>query len=130
MSFATLPNVMRSILLFAACLLPLAGLASAADVTGKWVGEMHMGGGGSEQPVEVTFDFKVDGSSVEGSVSSERGEFPIQDGKLEGDSLTFTLEIPGGRILYDGLVKPEGIDFLADFEGRGRTDQFLAKRPN
>lgn len=87
-----------------------------------------MGGGGSEQPVETTFTFQVDGGSVTGTVSSERGEFEIQDGKLEGDTLTFIVDLGGARILYDGLIEEQGINFLAEFEGRGRTDQFIVTR--
>jgi len=105
-----------------------AAAAVGADISGQWTAEPHMGGGGSEQPVETTFTFEVDGETVTGTISSERGEFPIQDGKLAGDTLTFTVEPPGARILYDGLIQEDGINFLAEFEGRGRTDQFIAKR--
>ena len=78
-----------------------------------------MGAGGSESPVETTFTFQVTGDKLTGTVSSSHGEFEIQDGKVDGDSITFSLVVPGAKILYDGEVVEEGVDFLASFEGRG-----------
>jgi hypothetical protein len=102
--------------------------APAADIAGKWTAETHMGGGGAESPVETIFTFKTSGDKLTGTVSSERGVFEIEDGKIDGESITFTLVVPGAKILYDGEIREEGIDFLAEFEGRGRTDHFIAKR--
>ncbi len=87
-----------------------------------------MGGGGAESPIDVTFNFKVDGANLTGTVSSSRGEFEIQDGKIADESMTFTLEVPGARILFDGRMIEEGIDFIGEFEGRGRSDHFVAER--
>lgn len=109
-------------------LLGVLTLAAANQVAGIWTGRMHMGGGGAESPVDTTFTFEVDGSKLTGTVSSSRGTFEIQNGKLAADSLTFTLEVPDARILFDGRMTEEGIDFIAEFEGRGRSDNFIAKR--
>ncbi len=87
-----------------------------------------MGGGGAESPIDVTFRFKIDGANLTGTVSSSRGEFEIQDGKIADESMTFTLEVPGARILFDGRMIEEGIDFIGEFEGRGRSDHFVAER--
>ena len=87
-----------------------------------------MAAGGGDSPVEATFTFKAAGDKLTGAVSSSRGEYEIQDGKVDGDSITFSLVVPGAKILYDGKIGEEGIDFLASFEGRGRTDHFVAKR--
>jgi len=119
---------LAAITCLALLLLGLFAAAPASDIAGKWTAETHMGGGGAESPVEATFTFKVSGDELTGTVSSERGEFQIQDGKIDGDSIKFTLAVPGAKILYDGEIQEEGIDFLAEFEGRGRTDHFIAKR--
>jgi hypothetical protein len=100
----------------------------AADVTGKWTAETLMGAGGAEQPVPTTFMFKVDGSKLTGTVVSPLGEFEIQDGKVDGDAILFNIEVGGSTIAYDGLIKEEGIDFIAKFVGRDRSNHFLATR--
>ena len=118
---------------WASVLLVLANSFSAiaaSDISGEWTAKTHMGGGGAESPVDTTFTFRVNGAKVSGTVSSSRGVFEIKDATIEDNTLKFTLDVPGARIIYDGLITDEGIDFLAEFEGRGRTDQFVAKRPS
>jgi len=100
----------------------------AADVSGKWTADTLMGAGGAEQPVPTTFTFKVEGSKLTGTVVSPLGEFEIQDGKVDGDTILFSIEAGGSTIAYDGLVKDEGIDFIAKFVGRDRSNHFLATR--
>lgn len=109
-------------------LLGVLTLTAANQIAGIWTGRMHMGGGGAESPVDTTFTVQVDSAKLTGTVSSSRGTFDIQDGKVAGDSLTFTLEVPDARILFDGRMTEEGIDFIAEIKGRGRSDQFIAKR--
>jgi hypothetical protein len=87
---------------------------------------------GSETPVPTTFTFKMEGNKVTGSVSSPRGNYEVLDGKVDGDSVTFTALVTVGnnpiKLLYDGKITSEGIDFLSSFEGGDRTDHFIAKR--
>jgi hypothetical protein len=59
----------------------------AGDVTGKWAGKMETPNGSRE----VTMTFKADGAALTGSVSGRNGETPIENGKIEGDTLTFTV---------------------------------------
>ena len=102
--------------------------ALAVDVSGKWTAETLMGSGGAEQPIPTTFTFKVEGSKLTGTVVSPFGEFEIRDGKVDGNTILFSIEAGGSTIAYDGLVKEEGIDFIAKFVGRDRSNHFLATR--
>ena len=62
--------------------------ASAADVTGNWKASLDMGG----QAMERTFTFKQDGAKLTGeTTSSMLGKSVITDGKVEGDTVTFTI---------------------------------------
>jgi hypothetical protein len=100
----------------------------AADVSGKWKAETLLGSGGGELPVPTTFTFKVDGNKLTGTVSSPSGKFEIQEGKADGGTILFSIVVGGAKILYDGLITEKGIDFIARFEGRDRSNHFLATR--
>jgi len=112
-----------------ACLLILTiGDLAAADISGTWAADTLMGAGGAQQPVPTIFTFKVEGATLTGTVASPAGEFEIHDGKVDGDSILFSVDAAGAAISYDGLVKEEGIDFIARFVGRDRSNHFLATK--
>lgn len=90
----------------------------AADVNGKWTAEFETPRG----PSEMEFDFKVDGDKVTGTVSNQRGESEIQDGKIEGETISFKQVMSFGReitILYTGKISGDEIEFTRKFEGGG-----------
>ena len=80
-------------------------MAAAADLNGKYTAEVP-GRQGATQT--TTFTFKTTGDKVEGTVANMRGETPIADGKLSGDTLTFsmTMNMRGTemKIAYTGKV--------------------------
>ncbi len=120
-------RILRLICLFAG-LFTLA--AVAADVTGKWVAQVPGRGG---QAMETTFNFKVDGDTLTGTIAGARGESKISDGKVSGDEISFTqvLEFNGNQIklLYKGKVSGDEIQFTREREGgQGRSQQFTAKK--
>ena len=116
-------------------LLSLAALA--ADVTGKWTAQMP---GRNGQTRESTFNFKVDGNTVTGTISGPRGDMEISDGKIDGDTITFsqTMEFNGNtmKILYKVTVSGDSINFTRTREGGGGGEgrkgggpmEFTAKR--
>ena len=66
----------------------LALTASAADITGNWKASLDMNG----QAIERTFTFKQDGAKLTGdTTSSMMGKSAITDGKVDGDTVTFTI---------------------------------------
>jgi hypothetical protein len=101
-----------------ACLLVTS--AFAADVDGKWTASMPAGQGNT---MEVTFTFKADGNKLTGTMSNPRGEREIQNGKIDGDTITFdqTFERGGNsmKIVYTGKVSGDTIEFTRSFEGGG-----------
>ena len=124
---------MRLITLECVVLLLAVSLAAAptSDVTGQWTAQTIMGPSGAESPLPTTFTFKVEGGKLTGTVQSPRGTFEILDGKIEGDAMKFSILVTGGakiKILYDGKVTADGIDFISHYEGSDRSDHFLAKR--
>jgi hypothetical protein len=108
--------------------------ASAADITGNWKATLDMGGG---QPMERTFVFKQDGAKLTGETTSSMiGKSTITDGKVEGDTVTFTItgNMQGQemKLTYKGkIVSATEIKF--DVEGAmggggGQAIQWDAKK--
>src|SRR5580700_9550876 len=86
--------------------------ASAADISGNWKGTAETPNG----TVERTFVFKVDGHKLTGeSTSSMFGKSVIEDGKVDGDDVSFslTVNIQGteGKVNYNGKVEGDTIKF-------------------
>jgi hypothetical protein len=120
---------MKTTLLALMALLCFTFMAVAASVDGKWTAEIPGRNGGTQT---TTFTFKATGSAVEGTVTTMRGDTPIADGKLDGDTLTFTITRPGRnggdptKVTYTGKVKGDSIDFSVD-AGRG-PQTYTAKK--
>jgi hypothetical protein len=110
----------------------MAALAWAADVSGKWVAQVPGRGG---QTRETTFNFKVDGGTLTGTVSGMQGDNPISDGKVTGDDISFTVALSFNgndiKMNYKGKVAGDEIKFTRTVEGGGQTrppQEFTAKR--
>lgn len=106
-------------------------IASAADITGNWKGTAETPNG----TIERTFTFKVDGSKVTGETTSQfLGKSVINDGKLDGDNLTFsiTANFQGNemKVNYKGKVNPAGneIKFTAEAQSGDFTVEYVAKK--
>jgi hypothetical protein len=108
----------------------LAMTALAADVSGKWTAQVPGRGG---QTREATFNFKADGNSLTGTVSGRGGDMPIADGKIDGDTISFTqtMEFNGNtmKFLYKGTVSGDEIKLSRSRDGGdGPAQEFTAKR--
>lgn len=118
---------MKTTLLALMALLCFSFVAAAASVDGKWTAEVP----GRNGTQNNTFTFKTSGDKVEGTVTTQRGDNPITDGKLSGDTLTFTVvrNFNGNEFKssYTGKVKADSIDFTVD-NGRGNPQTFTAKK--
>ena len=112
------------------CLLAvLVAAAIAADVTGKWTGDMP-GRGGETMP--ATFNFKMDGEKLTGTMNGPQGDIALQDGKVAGDQISFTttLEFGGNsiKLLYKGVVSGTTIKMTREREGSGQAREFTLKK--
>ncbi len=106
-----------------------AGVAWGGDVSGTWVAEFTTPSG---QTRESTFNFEVDGEKLTGTVSGRRGDTPIEDGKISGEKITFSVTRDFGRgdmkFLYEGALSGDEIQMKVTIEGRDRTFDMTAKR--
>jgi len=101
----------------------LACIAAAADISGKWRAEFNTPDG--EKRVN-TFVFKVDGDKLTGTVAGTQDEAPIQDGKIQGDEVSFTADRFFGKVTYKGKVQGDEIRLTASLEGN--SFEMTAKR--
>lgn len=110
--------------------LAVAATAFAADVTGKWKAQYQTPDG---QQRESMFTFAVSGETLTGTVSSAAlGDAKIEEGKVSGDTLTFTVtrNFQGNdvKVKYAGKVAgADTINFTVSFGDMGSFD-IVAKK--
>lgn len=75
---------------------------AATDVTGTWTGTLNAPDGTT---FPLSFTFKQDGEKVTGTVLGPQGDpLAIDNGKLDGDKLTFTVSFNGMTISHECTV--------------------------
>ena len=117
--------------------LALALSAAAADVTGKWVGQVQ----GRNGAQEITMNLKADGSNLTGTVTGGGrggGGAPtareISDGKVDGSNVTFSVkaDVNGQTRVttYSGTLSGDELKLKQTREGRNgqQTSDFTLKR--
>lgn len=88
--------------------------ALAGDVTGKWTGAMA----GPDGPgMSISCEFKQDGNKLTGTVDGPGGAMKIEDGKVEGDRLSFTVDFNGMKIVHEGKIKDDEITLTIKMDG-------------
>jgi hypothetical protein len=114
----------RRVFSILAVLLIAAVAAVAADISGKWAAQVPGRDGGTRA---VAFTFKVDGDKLTGSMSDPQGgEIAIADGKVSGDTVSFSVTTERGKRTYTGTISGSEIKFKR--EGGQNPQEFTAKR--
>ena len=104
--------------------------ALAADISGNWKATAE----GPNGAMERTFTFKQDGNKLTGeTTSSFTGKSTITDGKVEGDSVTFTITAKIGdrevKLNYKGKIAASEIKFTSEMADGGMTPiEWTAKK--
>lgn len=93
-----------------AMLVCLAAAANAADLNGKWKGDMKTQNGDA---LEINFNFQVNGEKLTGTVANTYGEEQITEGTVKGDAISFIVLAGGGqfKITYKGKVVGDDLEF-------------------
>ena len=123
----------RMLFLSACLVLAAISVAWAADLNGKWIAQVP---GQNGQTRETTFNFKVEGSKLTGTVSGRQGDNPISDGTVKGDEVSFTVVANFNgtevKLLYKGKVAGDDLKLTRTREGgnqpQGQAQEFTAKR--
>jgi opacity protein-like surface antigen len=124
-------NVMKRLLVVSTILTAiLVAAAPAADISGNWKGTADFQG----QAIERTFVFKVDGTKLTGETTSELlGKSTIEDGKIDGDNISFTItaNLQGNdlKMNYKGKVVGDTIKLSVDLGAEiGGTIEWTLKK--
>jgi hypothetical protein len=104
-------------------------VASAADISGTWKGTAESPNGTFER----TFIFKVDGNKLTGETSSQMlGKSTIEDGKVEGDTLSFTITAKFQdnemKLKYTGKVSGDQLKLHVESADGGFSLDYVAKK--
>ena len=101
---------MRNWAVLCAVLLMLAGtkpVFAATDVTGTWTGDISTPDGNS---FTLTFALKQDGTKLTGTIQGPQGDpLAIDNGKVDGDQVSFTVTFNGTTISHTGTVSGDVI---------------------
>ena len=109
---------MKQLLVTAFAFVISAATALAADVTGKWTGQMTTPDGNA---FPIGYILKQDGMKVTGTTEGPGGTIEIKDGKVDGDKVSFAINFEGGngpmKISISGTVAGEELTIVMGFEG-------------
>jgi hypothetical protein len=116
---------MPRILSFAAVLLTLAACLFAADLNGRWKGNLKSRNG----DLETNMVLKVNGEKLTGTVANMYGEEEITEGSVKGDDVSFIIMAGGGqfKLVYKGKVEADQIRFTVTVGDFGDSE-LIAKR--
>jgi hypothetical protein len=94
--------------------------AIAADISGKWTSEQQ---GRDGTPMVTTYTFKVSGTTLTGTISTQRGDQEISEGKIEGDAISFVVVRTMGdremKTTYKGKVSGAEIRLTREMPAGG-----------
>lgn len=111
-------------------LLAMYSLAAfAADIDGTWKATAEGPGG----TMERTFVFKAEGGKLSGETTSSMfGKSTLENGKVDGDSLSFTITIKFQdnemKVNYKGKVTGNEIKLTAEIPDSGQMIEWSGKR--
>jgi opacity protein-like surface antigen len=115
---------MRRVLLAVVMTIGMAASAFAADVTGKWVGNVETPNG----PIELTYEFKAEGEALTGTVASAMGSLPLAKGKIAGNVLTYEVALEAAVITHEATINEAGTEITVKATGEWGTSEYVVKR--
>lgn len=103
--------------------------ASAADVSGNWTATAESPNG----TLQRTFTFKQDGAKLTGETNSQfTGKSVINDGKVEGDVISFSITAKFQdnemKLSYKGKITGDTIKLTSEFGGSGQSIEWTLKK--
>jgi hypothetical protein len=91
--------------------LVLALSAFAADISGKWQASTQ---GPDGEAMDLIFNFKAEGDALTGTVTGPMGEMEISEGKVEGDTIAFTVAMDDFKIAHTGKLEGDVLKIKVD----------------
>jgi hypothetical protein len=79
--------------------------SNAQTLDGSWKGKFS----GPNGDMELVFTFKVNADTLNGDVTSEMGSLPIENGKVNGNKLSFDVNVNGQVINHTGVLEGDTV---------------------
>lgn len=79
-------------------LVGIAAYAQSDDITGKWKATLS----GPQGEMELTFNYKVDNGVLTGTIASQMGEIPLENGKVDGKKFSYDFAIQDMDVSHTG----------------------------
>ncbi|MDR7129466.1 hypothetical protein J2X69_001803 [Algoriphagus sp. 4150] len=85
--------------------LMIVGMTAYAqsDITGKWKATLS----GPQGEMELTFNYKVDNETLTGTIASQMGEIPLENGKVEAGKFSYDFAIQDMTMSHTGELISE-----------------------
>jgi hypothetical protein len=99
-----------------------ASASPAADINGRWEGTIA----GPNGDLKLAFNFKVDGTKLTGTVETPNGNAPFDDGKVDGDHISFKTHFGDSEINHEGTISGDTIQLKV--EGPWGKSEMTLKR--
>ena len=81
-------------------------------IDGNWKGTRETPNG----PFELAYTFKVEGSDLKGNLKSQFGEVPIENGKVDGKKISYSITFNGTTVSSTGeLISTDEILIKNEF---------------
>lgn len=106
-----------------ALVLLLALTAMAGEVAGKWSGSFRADG--ADHDVPQLFILKQEGNKLTGSGGPDQSEYPIENGKVDGDRVRFELTTGEWKFAYD--LRATGTKMVGALELKSPNDRRTAR---
>jgi hypothetical protein len=95
-----------------------------AGVDGVWTALLVTPNG----PFEVTFTFKIVKNKITGSMSSDRFEFPVKDGTVNGENIEVTIDRNGNDWKLTGKIISEDAILMSYTDRSGEPKEMNLNR--
>lgn len=111
---------MRNWIVLCAALLMIVSakpVFAATDVTGTWTGSLSTPDGNT---FDLTFNLKQDSGKVTGTIQGPQGDpLSIDNGKIDGDKVTFTVSFNGMTITHEATVNGDEMKMTTKSDNGG-----------
>jgi hypothetical protein len=114
--------MIRRIALPVALLFLAFSVASAADLDGTWKGAIKV----ADESVNLVYVLKADGNKLTGTAEGPAGKIDLEDGKIEGNKIWFTVSFGDNHIKHEGELKDGKIKITTHMQG-GDYEYVIAK---
>jgi len=115
--------------LFGLSMLLSATAVMGADLSGRWEGSIPTHG---DETRDVSIQLKQQGAVLSGTLSVADITASVQDGKVDGDKLSFSITVDYNgdsvKVLFEGAASGAELKLTREIVGRGGKQAFTVKR--